>query len=133
MLPTWRTSPRRLVPVGTSGLRLSYSASPSSFQSITSRAVRRYSCRSAFASEVGTAAVCHRSECFARACLSLESIEFIGYFGVCRTPVRYAVGMLEGLDEAIDALHAVDLDSLSDQELDDCVVGLQASCSRLAA
>src|SRR4051812_16128611 len=41
--------------------------------------------------------------------------------------------MLEGLDAAIDALHAIDLDSLSDEELDDCVVGLQESCSRLAA
>src|SRR4051794_25023559 len=41
--------------------------------------------------------------------------------------------MLEGLDAAIDALNAVDLDSLSDQELDDHVVGLHASCSRLAA
>src|SRR5688500_7251048 len=39
---------------------MSYSVSPSSFQSITSRAVRRYSCRSAFGSEDGTAAVCHR-------------------------------------------------------------------------
>src|SRR4051794_31147514 len=130
MLPTCRTRPRRLVPVGTSGLRLSYSDSPSSFQSITSRAVCRYSCRSAFASEVGTAAVCHRSECLARRSPSSESIDFIGFFIVYRTCVHYAVGMLEGLDAAIDALHAVNLDALSDEDLNEVVLGLQERCSR---
>src|SRR4051812_17959569 len=41
--------------------------------------------------------------------------------------------MLERLDQAIGALNAIDLDGLSDQELDDLVVGLQDSCSRLVA
>ena len=41
--------------------------------------------------------------------------------------------MLERLDEAIDALNAVDLDSLDDASLDDLVVGLRERCSRLAA
>src|SRR3954452_150233 len=41
--------------------------------------------------------------------------------------------MLERLDEAIDALSAVDLDSLDDASLDDLVVGLRERCSRLAA
>jgi 5-methylcytosine-specific restriction endonuclease McrA len=41
--------------------------------------------------------------------------------------------MLEGLDAAIETLNAIDLDTLSDQDLDDLVVGLQDSCSRLAA
>src|SRR3954470_2172185 len=41
--------------------------------------------------------------------------------------------MLEGLDQAIDALNAIDLDALSDEELNECVLGLQDSCSRLAA
>ena len=52
-------SPSKFVPVGTSGLRMSYSASPSSFQSITAWPVCRYSCRSAFASKGGTIGVCH--------------------------------------------------------------------------
>src|SRR3954451_10935129 len=41
--------------------------------------------------------------------------------------------MLERLDEAIDALNAVDLDGLDDASLDDLVVGLRERCSRLAA
>src|SRR3954465_5195129 len=41
--------------------------------------------------------------------------------------------MLERLDEAIDALNAVDLASLDDASLDDLVVGLRERCSRLAA
>src|SRR3954469_24100939 len=41
--------------------------------------------------------------------------------------------MLERLDEAIDALNAVDLDSLDDASLDDLVVGLRERSSRLAA
>src|SRR3954468_1657252 len=41
--------------------------------------------------------------------------------------------MLERLDQAIDTLNAIDLDALSDEELNECVLGLQDSCSRLAA
>src|SRR4051794_36453254 len=41
--------------------------------------------------------------------------------------------MLERLDEAIDALNAVDLDSMDDSTLDDLVVGLRERSSRLAA
>src|SRR3954451_10189540 len=41
--------------------------------------------------------------------------------------------MLEGLDAAIDALHAIDLDALSDEDLNEVVLGLQERCSRLAA
>src|SRR4051794_25061804 len=94
MLPTCRTSPRRLVPVGTSGLRLSYSDSPSSFQSITSRAVCRYSCRSAFASEVGTAAVCHRSVLCSTLTI-IRKLEFVG-------GLRGAGGVLFGFDELLE-------------------------------
>src|SRR3954447_287542 len=41
--------------------------------------------------------------------------------------------MLEGLDQAIEALHAIDLDSLDDASLDDLVTGLRERSSRLAA
>jgi hypothetical protein len=41
--------------------------------------------------------------------------------------------MLQGLDEAIAALAAIDLDTLPDDELHDVVLGLHESCSRLAA
>src|SRR3974390_2592733 len=40
---------------------MSYSESPSSFQSITARPDCRYSCRSAFRSDGGPIAVCHGS------------------------------------------------------------------------
>src|SRR4051794_12945751 len=41
--------------------------------------------------------------------------------------------MLGGLDAAIDALNAIDLDALSDEDLNEVVLGLQERCSRLAA
>src|SRR3954463_15907332 len=41
--------------------------------------------------------------------------------------------MLERLDQAIDTLNAIDLDALSDEELNSCVLDLQDSASRLAA
>src|SRR4051812_10647574 len=41
--------------------------------------------------------------------------------------------MLEGLDQAIETLNAVDLDTLDDASLDDLVVGLRERSSRLAA
>jgi hypothetical protein len=41
--------------------------------------------------------------------------------------------MLTHLDAAIDALHALDLDDLSDPQLHSLVVGLEQRCSRLAA
>src|SRR4051794_32090809 len=41
--------------------------------------------------------------------------------------------MLQRLDEAIDTLNAVDLDTLSDDELHACVLDLQDGFSRLAA
>src|ERR1700722_3629381 len=44
------TRPRRFVPVGVSGRRMSYSQSPSSFESIASRTDRRLLCRLDFAS-----------------------------------------------------------------------------------
>ena len=50
------TRPSRFVPVGTSGRRMSYSPSPSSFPSTASRASCRYRCRSVFASGLLTPA-----------------------------------------------------------------------------
>src|SRR3954451_23077490 len=41
--------------------------------------------------------------------------------------------MLERLDEGIDALNAIDLDTLCDEELNAYVLDLQDGCSRLAA
>lgn len=58
---------------------MSYSVNPSSFQSMTSRPVCRYSWRSAFGSEGGTVAVCHGD----RASLN------------CRTGARLLIGVLD--------------------------------------
>jgi hypothetical protein len=41
--------------------------------------------------------------------------------------------MFTHLDAAIDALHALDLDALSDTQLHHLAVGLEQRCSRLAA
>src|SRR5580698_10419291 len=59
MLATCLTSPSRLVPVGVSGRRTSYSESPSSLHSRASRPASRYPRSSAFGSGPVILAVCH--------------------------------------------------------------------------
>src|SRR5215207_1092720 len=55
------TRPSRLVPVEVSGRRRSYSPSPSSFQTITSRSSRSSWCRYSLAASPITAPACHAS------------------------------------------------------------------------